>query len=157
VDLYPSTDDLFYPARAAGNPMAATAGPVQNLVAGGFGTLTPSDSQVVMGNGVYRNGGWTVVMSRSFATPDALQPAFSRSTPIDTAFAVWDGGRDNRDGMKSVSVFVQMQITSELTSSVTAARTRTILMAAFGVVIAGLAIGLVLWLARVKGPNVEAG
>jgi len=157
VDLYPSTDDLFYPARAVGNPMAAPAGPVQNLVAGGFGTLTPADSQVVMGNGVYRNGAWTVVMSRSFATPDALQPAFTGSTPIDTAFAVWDGGRDNRNGMKSVSVFVQMQITSELTSRLTAARTTTILMAAFGVVIAGVVVGLVLWLRGARGPNAEAG
>jgi hypothetical protein len=157
VDLYPSTDDLYYPAKAVGNPMAAPAGPVQNLVAGGFGTVTPAESQVVMGNGVYRNAGWTVVMSRSFATPDALQPAFSVSTLIDTAFAVWDGGSNNRNGMKSVSVFVQMQITSELTSSVTAARTTTILMAAFGVVIAALAMGLVLLLRRGWGADVEAG
>jgi len=157
VDLYPSTDDLYYPARLAGNPMAAPAGAVQNLVAGGFGTLTPADSQVVMGNGVYRNGAWTVVMSRNFAPPDALQPAFSGSTPIDTAFAVWDGGRDNRDGIKAVSVFVQVQITNELTSSVTAARTTTILVWAFGAMIAGLVVALALWLRRASGPDVEAG
>jgi hypothetical protein len=157
VDIYPSTDDLYYPARAAGNPMAAQGGPVQNLVAGGFGTLTPADSQVVIGNGVYRNGAWTVVMSRAFTAPGDLQPSFSEDGPIDTAFAVWDGSRGNRDGIKSVSVFVQMQITSELAASVAAARTRTIFMAAYGVMIAGLVMGLVLWLRRVRGSHVEAG
>jgi complex iron-sulfur molybdoenzyme family reductase subunit gamma len=157
VDLYPSTDDLYYPARAAGNPMAAVSGPVQNLVAGGFGTLTPAASQVVIGNGVYRNGAWAVVMSRSLASPDALQPDLSGASPIDTAFAVWDGGKGNRNGIKSVSVFVQMQVTNELAAGITGARSTTILVAAFGVILAGLVIGLVLGLRRSWRPGGDRG
>lgn len=154
VDLYPYVDDLYYPARAAGNPMATVPGPVQNLVAGGFGTLTPVDSQVVVGNGVYRNGAWTVVMSRSFDSPDAAQqPDLSGATPIDTAFAVWDGGKGNRNGIKSVSVFVQMQITNELAAGITAARSATIVAAASGVILAVLVIGLVFALRRSWRPG----
>ena len=150
VDFYPYTDDLYYPARAAGNPMAALAGPVQNLVAGGFGTLTPAASQVVAGNGVYRNGAWAVVMSRSFDSPDVLQPDLAGATPIDTAFAIWDGGRGNRNGIKSVSVFVQMQVTDELAAGITGSRSTTILWAASAVILAFVVFGPMLLLRRRK-------
>ncbi len=112
VDTYPSTEDLFYPARAVGNPYAAFEGPVQNLVAQAFGTLAPAASQSVSGHGVYENGRWQVVFARPFDASSEEEAAFSAGQPTDVAFAVWDGANGERDGMKSVSQFVTLNISS---------------------------------------------
>lgn len=111
VDLYPSTDDLYFPAREAGNPLAQTADrtPAHNLVAGGFGTLTATDNGGLVGHGRHIGNRWTVVFSRPFAPTGDLQPEFG-AEPIDVAFAVWDGERQERDGIKSVSAFTQLTI-----------------------------------------------
>lgn len=113
VDLYPSTDDLYFPARAAGNPLSQLDGraATQNLVAGGFGTLTATDNGGVEGFGRHTDNRWMVVFSRPFAPAGNLQPEFG-AEPIDVAFAVWDGERLERDGIKSVSTFTQLTISS---------------------------------------------
>lgn len=114
VDMYPSTDDLYFPARAAGNPLSQLGpAPVQNLVAGGFGTLTATGNGELAGNGVHSGGRWMVVFSRPFAPSGDLQTAFDGNQPIDVAFAAWDGSKGERDGIKSVSAFTQLTITSE--------------------------------------------
>ncbi len=114
VDFYPSTDDLYYTARAAGNPLSQSGrSPVQNLVAGGFGTLQPSNSGGLDGYGVYSGGRWMVVFSRSFEPDGELQPSFSGDRPIDVAFAVWNGSKNERDGIKSVSSFTRLVISPE--------------------------------------------
>ena len=114
VDFYPSSDDLYYTARAAGNPLAQSVRrPVQNLVAGGFGTLTPDASADLVGFGVHSGGRWMVVYSRSFVPQGDLQPEFSGQGPIDVAFAIWDGSKGERDGIKSVSSFTQLTVTNQ--------------------------------------------
>lgn len=110
VDTYPSTEDLFFAARAVGNPYAVAGGPVQNLVAQAFGTLTPAADQTVAGHGVYEDGKWRVVVARPFATADPEQATFARGIRTDVAFAVWDGAKGERDGMKSVSQFITLSI-----------------------------------------------
>jgi len=115
VDLYPSTDDLYFPARAAGNPLSQVEGrvAVRNLVAGGFGTLTAADNGELQGQGVHLGDRWSVVFTRPFEPSGGLQPTFSGAEPIDISFAVWDGSRQERDGLKSVSTFTQLTITPE--------------------------------------------
>ena len=114
VDMYPSTEDLYFPARAAGNPLSQLdRSPVQNLVAGGFGTLTAADNGELSGYGLHSGGRWMVVYSRPFAPSGDLQPAFDAGQPIDVAFAVWDGSKGERDGIKSVAPFTQLTITAE--------------------------------------------
>jgi complex iron-sulfur molybdoenzyme family reductase subunit gamma len=114
VDLYPSTDDLYFTAREAGNPLSQTdRSPVQNLVAGGFGTLEVTDKGELQGHGSYQGGRWTVVFTRPFQPSGDLQPEFDGSTPIDIAFAVWDGSKGERDGLKSVSAFIQLRVSPE--------------------------------------------
>lgn len=110
VDFYPDTSETYYPAAASGNPFASAA-PVQNLLVGGFGTLTPALEQTVVGEGQYADGAWTVVLRRSFAAPGAEQPQFAVGQDIDVALAAWNGSRDERDGIKSVSQFVRFTIT----------------------------------------------
>jgi hypothetical protein len=109
VDAYPEADELHYPAIAAGNPMA-TASAVQNLVAGGFGTLASLEEQVIAGEGAHDEMGWSVTMARPFAPPGELQPTFSVGVTMDVAFAVWNGDHDDRNGQKSVSAFTRLVI-----------------------------------------------
>jgi complex iron-sulfur molybdoenzyme family reductase subunit gamma len=114
VDIYPFEDDLHYTARQAGNPLSQTDRlPVQNLVAGGFGTLEVTEVGTLQGHGAHNDGRWTVVFSRPFEPTGELQPIFDGGSPIDVAFAVWDGSKGERNGLKSVSAFIQLTITPE--------------------------------------------
>lgn len=75
---------------------------VENLFAEGFGTLTPSDTQYLKGVGVYRDGGWTVVLSRSLSAPTAKEISLGKNLPV--SFAVWEGGNGERDGFKAATI-----------------------------------------------------
>jgi hypothetical protein len=115
VDSYPSTEDLYYPARQAGNPLSQSEDRtgVANLVAGGFGTLEVSDRGSLEGHAVHKDGRWMVVFSRPFLPAGELQPIIGGEGPIDIAFAVWNGSEGERDGIKSVSAFTRLQVTPE--------------------------------------------
>lgn len=107
--------DGFLAGRAAGNPRSAAslASSVEDLNAVGFGTLTPQEpaGQNVHGASEYRDGVWRVVMSRALSDGDP-NDAVLRSGGAATvvAFAVWDGGRGDRDGQKSVSSWLALSL-----------------------------------------------
>lgn len=109
VDDYPSDEDVFFTARAAGNPMSQP-GAVQDLVSRAFRTIDAAPSQEVQGHGVHRDGKWSVVFARAFEGVDQSRASFTTSTRTDMAFAVWDGSKDERNGQKSVSTFVRLSI-----------------------------------------------
>ncbi len=116
VDFYPFEDEeVFYPARAAGNVFAeldrTTA--VDNLLAGSFGTLTQAEDQVVQGVGEWRDGRWRVVFVRDLAV-EGDYTQFAEGASTNVAFAVWDGANSERDGMKSVSQFLTLEISPEI-------------------------------------------
>jgi hypothetical protein len=117
VDTYPNPGErLFFPARESGNLLAVPsyATPVENLVSSGFGTLTTSDVQNVDGTGEWRNGQWRVVFARDLASGPGY-PELAVGDLTNIAFAVWEGSAGNRNGMKSVSQFMNLQLTeSEL-------------------------------------------
>jgi DMSO reductase family type II enzyme heme b subunit len=76
----------YSPARATGNTMAGPRErPVECLIAGGPGTLTPDLTLQANGKGKYEKGKWAVVISRPL--PEVLRAA-PRS---QAAFAVWEG------------------------------------------------------------------
>ncbi|MBK5932868.1 dimethylsulfide dehydrogenase subunit gamma [Rhodovulum imhoffii] len=80
---------------------------IQNLAAGGYGSLTRLPIQTVSGDGLYTdNPGdpneWTVVMSRPLAVRDEYEVALNRAV-VPIAFALWQGSEAQRDGLKSVS------------------------------------------------------
>lgn len=113
VDRYPFRDeDVFYPARALGNPFSdpERASAVDNLVAGGFGTLTADPLASVTGWGDWRDGTWRVVLSRALQVGREGSIELGLETPTDLAFAVWDGAARERDGMKSVSAFARLKL-----------------------------------------------
>ncbi len=116
VDFYPFEDeDEFYPPSAVGNVPAradrTTA--ADNLLAGSFGTLTAAEDQMVDGRGEWDDGRWRVVFVRDLAT-DGEYAQFSEGASTSVAFAVWNGEADERDGMKSVSQFLTLDISSEI-------------------------------------------
>jgi hypothetical protein len=112
--------DGFLAGQAAGNPRSAASlgSSVEDLNAVGFGTLTtqPAEGQNVHGASEYRDGVWRVVMSRALSDGDPNDAALrSGSAGAVVAFAVWDGGRGDRDGLKSVSTWLSLSMPYEPT------------------------------------------
>jgi hypothetical protein len=116
VDSYPfEGDEQYQPGRAVGNPFSqpSRASAADNLVAGGFGTLTADPLASVAGWGQWRRGMWRVVLTRPLRVGRDGNIELAEGTSTDVAFAVWDGAAEERDGMKSVSAFARLRISRE--------------------------------------------
>ncbi len=107
------TDPNYLPAQAAGNLFASAAhtSPVEDLVAGGFGSLTsqPLQGQNVEGYGMWADGRWRVIFSRALGSPEADDVSFDPGQVYSVAFAAWDGANGERNGQKSSSQWVSLQ------------------------------------------------
>ncbi len=81
---------------------------VQNLAAGGPGSTTMLDQQPVSGASLYlpdedaAANQWILVMSRPIQAEGDYQVSFDRKQ-VPIAFALWEGHKDQRDGLKNVS------------------------------------------------------
>lgn len=109
------TDPNYVPALAAKNLSAAVhLSPVEELTAGGFGTLTskPAERQGVQGFGTWANGKWRVIFSRSLISSDPDSAQFAPDKLYGIAFAAWDGANGERNGQKSTSTWVALQVAS---------------------------------------------
>lgn len=108
------TDPNYLPALQAGNQMAAVtrSSPVEDLIAGGFGTLTsqPVEEQNVQGFGEWKDGRWRVIFSRDLESSGLDDVSFLTGKTYSVAFAVWDGANQERNGQKSTSQWVSLQI-----------------------------------------------
>jgi hypothetical protein len=121
VDFYPFEDEEeFYPSRAVGNVGARSARltAADNLLAGSFGTLTAAEDQIVQGQGEWRDGRWRVVFARDLSV-DGEYAQFAIGSSTNVAFAVWNGAKQERDGMKSVSQFLTLDVSSEIAEAPT--------------------------------------
>ena len=107
------TDVNYLPARAVGNLIAPGVhkSSVEDLIAGGFGTLTsqPLEGQNVWGHGEWADGVWRVVFSRSLTAAEQEDVALALDQVHSVAFAAWDGANQERNGMKSTSQWVSLQ------------------------------------------------
>lgn len=75
-----------------------------NLLAKGFGTSTPVPTEGLRSASVRTKDGWEVVLSRPLrAKPDEGADLQGRRT-IPIGFAAWDGGNQERDGFKAVTM-----------------------------------------------------
>ncbi|MBI1884721.1 MAG: hypothetical protein HYS09_00090 [Chloroflexi bacterium] len=152
ADLYPLQDDPdFYPGRAAGNLLSQTerSTPVENLVAGGFGTLTTAEKQMVGGRGVWRDGTWRVLFVRDLDAGGDAYAKFAPGRTTNVAFAVWNGSKDERDGLKSVSQFAELQLAGKPEApGVRAGLDRTLVVVIILVVVVGM--GTLVVAARVE-------
>jgi DMSO reductase family type II enzyme heme b subunit len=84
----------------------ASANKGENLVADGFGTLTPNAAAVVSASSAHAKGIWTVVFRRRLEGDGKAAVAFGKAakgTTYPVAFAIWDGANRERDGFKAVT------------------------------------------------------
>jgi hypothetical protein len=108
------TDPNYLPAMASGNLLAAAtrASSVEDLVAGGFGTLTaePLAGQNVDGFGEWSGEAWRVIFSRGLRSAETDDVRFTAGRLYSMAFAAWDGANGERNGEKSTSQWVSLQL-----------------------------------------------
>ena len=149
------SDPNYLPALQAGNQFAALtrSSPVEDLIAGGFGTLTsqPAEEQNVQGFGAWKDGKWQVIFSRNLESSEPDDVSFLPGKTYSLAFAVWDGANEERNGQKSTSQWVSLQLLSapgaQATPTPEAAgpqgllTTRNITFLLFGVLIVMIIIG----------------
>lgn len=124
VDFYPFangenpapsdyTDANYVPAFATDNLMALPhKSSVEDLVAGGYGTLTsqPLDAQNVQGYGAWNNEQWRVIFTRNLTSAETDDISFGEGKMYSLAFAAWDGANNERNGQKSTSEWLSLQI-----------------------------------------------
>ncbi len=104
----------FLSAWAAGNPRSGPTRPLvgNHLEAIGFGSLTmrPTVSQVVLAEGRWEEGRWTIVLRRPLQiTPDAGFP-LAEGDRLSIAFALWDGAARDRGGQKLISIWHDLEL-----------------------------------------------
>lgn len=85
---------------------------VEELNSEGFGSITPQppEYQNVEGSGVWKDGEWTVVFTRTFAVSGKWDAILDKKEPLLVAFAVWDGQKEDRNGRKVVSVWQRLNV-----------------------------------------------
>jgi hypothetical protein len=126
VDQYPfaeASEDIYLAAYADINYLTAAAAgnylalpvhgsSVEDLVAGGFGSLTtqPLEGQNVQGYGEWSDGVWRVIFSRDLSSTEAEDVTLAPETLYSIAFAAWDGANQERNGSKSTSQWISFQL-----------------------------------------------
>jgi hypothetical protein len=85
---------------------------VEDLIGGGFSTLTTKDKQGrVQGQAVWNDGVWHVVMRRPLVSEEQENEAKLVPGRIQTvSFAVWNGENKERNGQKAVAPWFQLLI-----------------------------------------------
>lgn len=88
------------------------ASSVEDLVGGGFSTLTTKVSQGrVQGNAIWKDGMWRVVMRRPLASTDPENEARLEPGRLQAiAFAIWNGENKERNGQKAVAPWFQLSV-----------------------------------------------
>jgi hypothetical protein len=109
--LPPETAVLWYPGRAAGNALSAVerSSSVEELVAEGFGSLTPLAEQRARGAAVWADGRWAVTLGIPLERGAVGQP-LTPGTSWPLAFAVWLGSRGNRGGRKHFADWTTLEL-----------------------------------------------
>jgi hypothetical protein len=88
------------------------ASSVEDLIGGGFSTLTSKQSQGrVQGKAVWKDGVWHVVIRRPLGSADPENEARLEPGRLQAiAFAVWNGENKERNGQKAVAPWFQLLI-----------------------------------------------
>lgn len=97
----------YAPAKASGNPILVrpNSGPVQVLMAEGFGNTTPTGTQPSAGRGVWKSGRWMTTIARPLKGGDSLGTLEPGKRGY-IAFAVWDGTKQHTGSRKMRSGWV---------------------------------------------------
>jgi dimethylsulfide dehydrogenase subunit gamma/complex iron-sulfur molybdoenzyme family reductase subunit gamma len=107
--------DYYYPLEErevfpiAAQPVESA---VEDLVARGVGTLTPRAHQRVRGRGFWKDGMWTVILTRAVAAQQEGEATLPLGKARAVAFAVWDGAKGDRGARKSITGWVRLRLWS---------------------------------------------
>ncbi len=132
---------------SAGNPLSnpARVTPVEDLNAIGFGSLTsqPGQNQNVLGRGVWKDGSWHVVFSRTMESAESNDGQLLPGQTTNVAFAVWDGADKQVGARKQLSTWVPLLIEKQKQSGILAFATVAGVVGSLLVVVVGLTFFLV--------------
>jgi DMSO reductase family type II enzyme heme b subunit len=110
-------DSLAVPAKAVGNQVApaARSSSGSTLTAAGPGSVTfrLPENQAVVARGEWRDGRWTVVLSRALKSAEAAGVGLLPGDRASVAFAIWDGSHRDRNGQKRVSIWQDLELENE--------------------------------------------
>lgn len=92
----------FVGGTAAGNPQSFAKNSVDEIFAEGFGTSAVLEKNSSKGKGIWKNGEWTVYISRplSYETGSKLVPG----KKSNVGFAVWQGNKKEVGALKSLTM-----------------------------------------------------
>ena len=103
---YPKTDGVWYADHDAAMSLRVHrwrgVEPAEHFVAQGFGTLRPEPDNSLTGTGGWADGTWTVVLRRQLTSSAA--PSFQPGASTQMIIAVWDGGNNEVNGRKSITM-----------------------------------------------------
>ncbi|RJP26721.1 MAG: hypothetical protein C4520_00310 [Candidatus Abyssobacteria bacterium SURF_5] len=109
--LFPMRDDIETPIKEMGTKDAPTNSwywradfdnKPKNQIAQGLSTSLYTEKSSIMANSGWKNGEWTVVMSRAFTVPeDSIKLAAGMKKQIGVA--AWEGAAGERGGVKAFS------------------------------------------------------
>jgi DMSO reductase family type II enzyme heme b subunit len=87
--------------------VAGNAAASHSLEVAGPGTITfrPPISQSVQAQGSWKDGRWTVVMTRPLKVESGGGVSLEPGRRVSIAFAVWDGAQRDRDGKKVITIW----------------------------------------------------
>ncbi len=88
------------------------ASSVEDLIGGGFSTLTTKEKQGrVQGRATWKDGMWRVVMRRPLSSEEQENEAKLVPGRIQTvSFAVWNGENKERNGQKAIAPWFQLSL-----------------------------------------------
>lgn len=94
--------EAFVGGTAAGNPQSFPKNSVDEIFAEGFGTSAVLEKNLSKGYGVWKNGEWTVYISRplSYETGSKMVPGKKGNV----GFAVWQGSKKEVGALKSLTM-----------------------------------------------------
>ncbi|MBZ0234802.1 MAG: hypothetical protein K8M05_20905 [Deltaproteobacteria bacterium] len=96
----PEQREGFSPGRAEGNPQSYQKHGVDEIIAEGFATSAVQEGQSAAARAEWRDGRWTLVITRPLAIEGGSTLAVGQETGV--AFAVWQGGKAEVGSRKSV-------------------------------------------------------
>jgi hypothetical protein len=102
---------LYYPGRAAGNPLSELhrTTSIEEMVAEGFGTVTVLPEQQARGRGVHDGARWRVSLGFPMARGVSGAPIEPGSRwPV--SFAVWVGDKGNRGARKQFADWIDLEL-----------------------------------------------
>lgn len=103
--LKPATEaelETFSTGKAAGNPQSYPKKAVDEILAEGFGTSAAIPGNGALGRGEWKDGAWTVVISRPLACPGGSTLAPGK--PSNLGVAIWQGSEGEVGSRKSITM-----------------------------------------------------